>query len=209
MKKAWGRFEQFLKKEGVQMEELGFRRGNNEASISKVETHLGKPFPEDYRNFLLICDGQKDRTFDWLPDHMTLFGLEEILKSWDYQLSIMPMVGELAFNTYQFHDKIRSLVFHREWIPIAEFEEGTCCIYLDYIPGPKGTEGQLIFNTTEADFIVLAETLSEFVGKYVEFLEEGELRFKKHAKSQESKFAILTSSGKTINGDIWLKMLAD
>ena len=110
MKEVWGRFEQFLKKEGVQMEELGFRRGNNEASILKIEKHLGKQFPEDYRKFLLICGGQKDRTFDWLPDHMTLFGLEEILKSWDYQLSRMPMVGELAFNTYQFHDKIRSLV---------------------------------------------------------------------------------------------------
>ncbi|NVM55004.1 MAG: SMI1/KNR4 family protein [Candidatus Helarchaeota archaeon] len=208
MKKIWAKFEKFFKDQGKTMAELGFRPGKSEEDITKAEIHVGVHFPADYRNFLLICNGQKDKTLDWLPDHMILFGVDEIIKAWDYEVSIMPMIGEHIFNTYHFHDKIRSIVFHRDRIPIAEFELGTCSICLDYIPGPKGTEGQLIFNVTESDFIVLAEKFTELIENYIAFLESGKLIFTEAAKGQESKFAITTATGKSINGDIWLELVA-
>lgn len=208
MKATWARFEKFLKEQGKTMVGLGFRPGMSEDEVSKVEIHIGVNFPEDYRNFLLITNGQKDKTLDWLPDHMILFGVEEIEKAWDYELSIMPKVGEYIFNTYQFYDKIRAVIFHRDRIPIAEFEEGSCAIYLDYIPGPKGTNGQLIYNVTESDFIVLANTFNELITNYVAFLESGDLVFTEMPKGQESKFAITTASGKSINGKVWLELLA-
>lgn len=208
MKKTWATFENYFKKQGKSMTELGFRSGTGEEDLMKLEEHLGRQLPEDYRTFLLMCNGQRDKTLDWLPDHMILYGVKEVFKAWDYELSRMPIIGEQSFNRYHFHDKIRSIIFLRDRIPIAEFEMGTCSIYLDFVPGPKGTEGQLIFNVTECDFIVLAKDFNELIGYYVKFLENRRLLFAKTTKGQESKFAITTTKGKSINGDIWLDLLA-
>jgi cell wall assembly regulator SMI1 len=208
MKETWVLFENYFKKQGKTMAKLGFRPGTSEAKIANLEEHLGLQLPTDFHDFLLICNGQKNTTLDWLPDHMVLFGVDEIIRSWDYQLSRMPLVGELQYNTYQFHDKIRNIIFQHGRIPIAEFEAGTCSIYLDYIAGPKGKDGQLIFNTTECDFIVLTNSFQELIAHYVKLLERGALKFSEAAKGQESKFIITTTSGKSLNGDIWLKLLA-
>lgn len=207
MKTIWAKFEQFFKSQGKSLSELGFRSGANAKAIDDAEIHLSATFPMDFRELLLMNNGQKENILDWLPDHMTLFGIDEIVQTWDYELSIMPKIGEHTFNTFHFHDKIRALIFHRERIPIAQYELGACEIYFDFIPGPKGVEGQLIFNITEADFIVLTDTFHELIAHYVDFLEDGDLVFSKNPKGSESKYALKTKSGKSINGNIWLELI--
>lgn len=209
VKEMWARFEKIFKEKGKTMADLGFKDGVSEEDISKLEMHLGKDLPEDFKEFLQIYNGQKDKTFNWLPDNLKLFGLDEISKSWDHELSIMPMIGERAFFTYHFQDKIKSLIFHHDRIPIAEFEEGSCNIFIDNIPGPKGKEGQLIFNVNECDFIVLADNFKDLISFYVKLLENGKLKFIEEPVSHESKFSIKSASGEPINGDRWLKLLSN
>ncbi len=207
LKETWSKFESFLKSKGKTMGELGFRPGAKDEDISKLEIRLSTNLPADYKDFLLICNGQKALTLDWLPDHMTLFGVKEVAETYEYELSRMPLVGEHTYNTFHFHDKIRSIIFHHQRIPIAQYEVGACEIYIDNIPAPKGTDGQLIFNATEADFIVLAKTLTSLISTYVTLLNNGKLIFTDAPKGSESKYVIQTASGKPINGDVWLELI--
>jgi cell wall assembly regulator SMI1 len=48
-------------------------------------------------------------------------------------------------------------------------------MYLDFIPGPKGQEGQVITLVSECDFAWLGASFRDFLTRYVELCERREL----------------------------------
>ncbi len=200
----WNHFLEFFEKKDINREELGFRDGADVKEIMNVEKLLGVKLPDDFRDFLRICNGQEygNDHLHWLPDGMRLLGIEEIYKEWEYQTKIFMDVPDAldGFETFQNDDKIRAIVFHEKWIPIAMLE-GSCWIFFDYVPGPKGTEAQLIFNLTECDFIVLSNSFTELVQHYITSLQAGTLIIEKDPDYHDG-YSLKTRDKKHIDGNI-------
>jgi cell wall assembly regulator SMI1 len=70
--------------------------------------------------------------------------------------------------------RFRNVLWHSRRIPIAgsPYWDGDNT-YLDLVPGPRGTSGQLVTMVTECDFTVLAPSFRAALTGYVELLESG------------------------------------
>ncbi len=152
---------------------LNLNEGASEEAIQKTEEQLNIKFPNDFREHLLLHDGQaskEDAQGIWMPGCGPLLSLKRMLKQWkldregddDYAGTV------LDEHVYQRSDPKR--------IPIAADPYGDGIIsYLDLIPGPKGKEGQLITLVTECDYVVLDESFHKALDRYAQLLQTGEL----------------------------------
>jgi cell wall assembly regulator SMI1 len=144
MREVWKRLEVFAKRSG---KSLRLRPGAKEAAIRAAEKTIGIPFPDAFRESLLLHDGQEpgdDDCFEWLPGHPRLASLERILEQWKHDCANF----EKFHATEDAHgvdgDRCQHYLWHPKRIPIAGnrwFDQDNT--YLDFFPGPNGQEGQL------------------------------------------------------------------
>lgn len=201
----WARFQSFFTKQGITVADLGFQPGAKEAEIGHTEYKIGLPFPADFREFLTLCNGQDVTKLKWLPDYMTLLSVKEIEKMWEDELSGLQQncssaEQEKYYNFIATDGKIRGTIFHARRIPIATYEGAVCTLYLDFIPGPKGTPGQLIYNMTECDFIVLTNDIQNLLALYVTLLETGQLHLAVNENRTDYKFVLQDIHNHAITG---------
>lgn len=163
MKKLWHSLEGLVTGENV-----AFRPKTDEKRIDETEKQLGITFPDDFRQSLLIHDGQEyanSGPVDWIPGvsaGMRLLPLEEILELW--QDFPPPMEDDQdLFDEASDDGKTRLIPFHMKRIPIAYDEPEDTYILMDFIPGPSGMAGQLIYTGEDDDFKVLANNFRWFL----------------------------------------------
>lgn len=168
---------------------LEFAKGATDSEIAAVEKTLGISFPEDFRQSLAIHNGEqyefvregfnpggrllRVRHGAWLPGGANLHSLGEIETQWTELLDYVDNQFEQEFSE---DGKTREVIFHRKRIPIAE-QEGITWMFLDFCPGPKGTDGQVIYNINECDFKVLGTSFTAFLSRHLHLLETGKLVF--------------------------------
>lgn len=129
---------------------LRLRRPAREAAVRAAEKTIGIDFPSDFRESLLLHDGQEvddeGETFAWLPGHANLAPLDALVGEWSRGCrTYEEFYGDGADPAQPIE---RERLFHWFWhprrIPIAgnrHFDQDNT--YLDFFPGPKGTPGQL------------------------------------------------------------------
>jgi cell wall assembly regulator SMI1 len=155
---------------------LRFQSRASEDQIAAAEATLGMRFPDDYRRFLAAHNGQVPvEEFDWMPGTGYLFGLDQIVEAWSDEQSYYEEDPE-AFGDFMDDDRIRFILRHPKRVPIANNEYGDGdATYLDFVPGPEGTVGQIIVMTSECEFEQIGENFTDFLQRYAALLESSKV----------------------------------
>lgn len=159
---------------------LRVRGPASEAAIRAAETTIGIDFPEDFRASLLVHDGQEpgdgdDDAFEWLPGHARLASLDRIVDAWrrDKETFVTHHSDEPA--TPIEGDKLVHYLWHPRRVPIAGnpwFDQDNT--YLDFVPGPRGKQGQLVMFGKGVFGAWHGPSFGEALALYVRGLEKGE-----------------------------------
>ncbi len=175
----WTAIQNWLKDHvPIPQTQWGFLPPASEAQIHQIRTETGYDPPEDLRQLLKINNGQAIKTpLHWLPNGMHLHATDKIIETWHYWMKLYTKFGEDEFSqeTY-FQNKIRNIIFHPKRLIIAD-SDGGVMMALDGIPGPAGIHGQILFDISECDFIVGAESLTAFLKKYLLLMEKGSIYY--------------------------------
>jgi len=169
----WSRLEAWVQTNAPNMS-LRLRPPATEARIAAAELELGLTFPADFRRSLLVHDGQEhDPSFDWMPGCNPLATLDAIVEQWKDEQD-RAQDGETDDAKVVLDGRFRNVLWHSRRIPIAGTQywdqDNT---YLDLVPGPTGTIGQLVTMTSECDFTVLGTSFRQALERYVGALETG------------------------------------
>jgi len=207
MDKLFKRFKSIFKAEGKSLFQLGFKPGVLELHIDAAEARLNIRFPISYRKFIEQFNGHDYEILNWLPDNMSFLELDEVIKVWENEMDFYDeMESESFFNRYSEDGKTRLIFYHPRRIPIADLE-GECTLYLDFIPGPEGTEGQVIYNINESDFVVLAKGFKDFLSRYVQLHESGELVLERYQDGYALFSVVKTRTGLSLNGERFIELM--
>ncbi|MDT0304002.1 SMI1/KNR4 family protein [Streptomonospora wellingtoniae] len=141
------------------------------SELERIKHAFGTLFPRDYQEFLKRVNGQPEcGEVKFPPDQLTFLSVEEIASLWEEQLRFR---DDGLFHDFVGNGKVRSVLFHPGRIPIAQYQDGGACLWIDTIPGPNGLVGQIVFNFTEVDLAVVEDNFTALLGRYVHFLESG------------------------------------
>jgi cell wall assembly regulator SMI1 len=160
----------------TQLDHLPFNEGCSASELKQLEDSLKVTLPDDYKTFLRHSNGQADSSLTFPPDQLVFLSTEEVVRLWN---ELNQHQDDQFFDQFEFDQKIRAVLYHPGRIPIAYNEIGGAYLFLDYIPGPNGKSGQVIFNTNEADNVVIEDTFHDLIGTYLQLLEAGKMVVKK------------------------------
>lgn len=156
---------------------LKLRDGASEAEIARVEAAIGVELPADYKAWLRLHDGEDhvDGRVEWLPAYGRLLPIGDTLERWTDEQEWVEADDE-GMGYAQDDDRILCVVRHPKRIVIAGnlYGDGDNT-YLDLIPGPSGTVGQVIVATTECDFEVVGTSFLDFLQRLASACEAGTL----------------------------------
>ena len=176
MKDLWERLEAWGTK--VSAGSLKLRGGATEKKIAAAEKKMKVKFPPDFRESLLLHDGQEaEPGFDWMPGCSPLQPLEAIIERWKEERDIEEEYGnEDAEDDAEDDARLKAGMYLAPRIPIAgsPYWDGDNT-YVDLAPGSKGKSGQIITFTTECDLTVLGDSFRSTLERYVKMLEDGKL----------------------------------
>jgi internalin A len=194
MSAPWERFELTLQHHVPAML-ASFRPPASAKQIEAAEQAMGVMLPDDVRAAYLRHDGSTRDTN--LFGGMNWWGtLEEILECWRTRLLVSDKlkangnyVDVPDDETAWAHCEVRPEWWNRHWIPIGLSGTGDIA-YVDLLPGPKGTKGQIIFDTGMSEAVVMASSLNEFLETIVQRLESGAMYYENHWMSSADKAPI-------------------
>ncbi len=170
MKEVFEEFLQLLEKgTGLTKKELGFNEGASQEELQNLESEIRKECQEsttelpfdalnDLKEMLSVSSGQDERFRLWGGPFLNV---KEILEEYPGVLYDDEEEEEEFYNEFQDDDKIRCLIFHHSRIPFSS-DPGIIHFLLDFDPAPEGKVGQVIWNISECDYEVLADSLKEF-----------------------------------------------
>ncbi len=130
------------------------------ADIGRCEQRLRLRFPDELREAYLRHDGGD------LPDNFRWYNLAEVQRTWNELNEISAQVFDAEEAEELYHEltddeRIRAITYHAGRIPIAGADSTN--LYVDCVPGPRGRVGQVIVNYTECNYLVLGDTMTEFL----------------------------------------------
>ncbi len=155
------------------LDDAVFNPGASEVELRQLEGVLEAKLPHDYRRFLSVANGQAGRWLSFPPDQLVILSAGEVEALWQELIEIQ---DDQFFDVYEDDEKVRSVLYHRGRIPIAYNESANAYLFLDFIPGPKGRHGQIVFNVTEVDCAVIEEDIAALLRRYVEILRDTRAR---------------------------------
>ncbi len=176
LRALWVRFDHWFAENADTA--LALRGPATEEAIRAAEDIMGLRFPEDFRASLAIHDGQDPGYgVEWPPGGGRLAPLDAIVKQWqDEQDWVEP--NDPGLNSLDLEDRLRTVLRDPRRIPIAGnlyWDQDN--MYLDLVPGPKGTEGQVLQLVSECDFQICGRSFEDFLERFIELLETGKLAF--------------------------------
>jgi cell wall assembly regulator SMI1 len=141
------------------------------AVIAGVEQKLKQTLPEDYKQFLLLHNGQEEFAPMVGVGSGSLFQVEQIP---DACLGIFG--EETPVDASEVDAGIRAVDYCNAWIPIARSSRNRDYLCIDLDPAPGGTRGQII------EYIVdfsarrlVAKSFADLLGVYFEQAQTGQL----------------------------------
>jgi len=183
-----------------------FNPGCAESAIDRAQQSLDIKLPEDYKTFLRLHNGQSDpHSLNFPPDQIVFLSIEEVVALWN---EVAPYRDDQFYEKFEADDQIRSVLYHPRRIPIAHNESGGAYLFLDYIPGPRGKQGQLIFNVNEVDLVLIAEDFSELIKTYLILLETGRATIKKRPPEHGEGYWFESGEGEYIDWSIYNRLCA-
>ena len=177
----WNPFIDYITSFGKNLNDLGFNIGINLKKIEEAEKILRVEFPNDYKRLLELCNGQKffgdSCYFNWLPTEMRLLEINEVVELWqNFKQYIDKNDINDYWDVYTDYNKIRYVSYHEKRIPIAE-TEGVASMFIDYVPGPKGTQHQII-SIGKGSFVVLSESIEMLIKNYLTLIKKMKLKYR-------------------------------
>jgi cell wall assembly regulator SMI1 len=146
--------------------------GASEQEITQLEGHLGVQLPDDYKTFLILCNGQHDEAL-WFykGELLSILSIKFQWQAW-YDL----LESGIFDDTYSRPDSgIRSDWWNPKWIPFTHDGSGDhLCIDLD--PPTDGTSGQIItmwHDSEQREF--LFRSFTQWLAHVLAGLESGEI----------------------------------
>ena len=152
--------------------------GASEKEIEKLEEKLNVAFPEDFKSFYQIHNGQRTDKFGMVPSGMIL-PLNNILS----QLQIWKKIidsGAISGIRSEPELGVKNDWYNLNWIPITSDGSGNhLCMDLD--PAEGGRIGQII--TVEHDSperFIVAPSFEDWIQNIVNEFKDGEYKFDKY-----------------------------
>ncbi len=171
---SWARIEGWFKIHHPKLS-LGLRPGASAKEIAAAEKKLGVTFPADFRDSLLVHDGQEDKPgVRIFPIAQRLASLESFVTCWaDDRSAYDEKEMAVRFDWVGDDERVRQVHFHPKHIPIggSPFWDDDRLL-LDFVPGPQGTAGQVIARD-DIEFEFLTPSFGDLLAKIAKGLEEG------------------------------------
>ena len=178
----------------------GFNAGLSDTQIDALWAPTALPMPDDYRRMLRIFDGQATgATLTFPPGRVRFFSLERAVAKWQYLKEFEDEPSDSLVD----EGRVRFVVYHPQRFPIAEYELAGQNLFLDFIPGERGREGQVIFNPDEATFYVVAERLTQLFADYVTLLESGRAK----VTDEDMLRRFVTASGEPLTFERYMQLV--
>lgn len=174
MKQVWQRIEAWMaaNTDG----DLALRPPAQESELVALETAMGRALPADVRESFLIHDGQDMPSVRWFDGERRLHPLASIQEQWAFDAGdAEPGIPDVLAD----NDRARVAFTHGGRLPLigVSFWDADN-VYADFIPGPAGHEGQLVYRQ-DVEFFVIAGSWRGFLEEYARKLEAGELVYSK------------------------------
>lgn len=157
------RLEQLLTASGA-----GFspHPGATEEQIQGVEKEIGFLFDSDLRALYLFANGARG---NWFAGHFyddatyTFRPIEQSLRAWRDGFPHDDPDWRVPGQTWDARVQ-PELLFHRRWLPFAEWNGFACCLHFDADPTPAGNYGQIIAVDHDPDEVYYAApSLADFL----------------------------------------------
>jgi cell wall assembly regulator SMI1 len=186
---------------------LPFAEGCLAEEITSAEQVLQVELPKDYKLFLELHNGQTNpHTLTFPPDQIAFLPIQKVVDLWT---QLIPYREDQFFNTFHCANAIRSVFYHPGRIPIAYNEAGQAYLFIDYVPGPSGTEGQLIFNINESDFAVLELSFVDLLRDHLRLLKAGLVVAAKLPLTLGDGYSLFSRKGEYINAEVYQRLRAE
>ncbi|BBH69367.1 hypothetical protein ACTI_60520 [Actinoplanes sp. OR16] len=180
------------------------RPGCSPEAIAELESTVGIELPADYRNLLRTIDGQDPNIDLGLPpERSRLLSAREVGLRWRELLEYHDQ--EDPAEALQANG-VREIPFHPRRIPIMEDRSAGVFLFLDFLPGEGGRDGQIITNATESDMLLVVENVTELIDSYIRILTEGEARVEVAPDDYGGGFWV-TSHGQLVDVDRFLGLI--
>ncbi|MEW5741021.1 MAG: SMI1/KNR4 family protein [Myxococcota bacterium] len=171
---SWSRLEQWFSKHQPALT-LKLRPPASEQQIAAAELALGVDFPTDFRASLLVHDGQENEPDVCLfPYAQRLGSLESLVQCWkDDRSQYDEAEMRERLDWLSDDERVRQVHFHPKHVPIAGspfWDYGR--LLLDFIPGPRGSSGQIIARD-DIHFVYVCESFGGLLAKTAQGLEDG------------------------------------
>lgn len=142
VREIWKDIEHFLEKNSEYLYS-SLEDGASEPDILEFEKQLGFRLPEDYRESVLIHNGDVSLTdYAYLKINSAARVWKSRTESFEKNKNKYP-VDKLYIMDCDI-DIIQNVPWSRNWIPVLE-DGGGNCICIDMEPGQKGKMGQILF----------------------------------------------------------------
>lgn len=190
--------------EQTELEQLPFNDGCSLSEITMTERIVNLELPQDYKTFLGYCNGQSDPfTLTFPPDQLVFLSFEDVVNLWT---ELNQESDHQFFDQFEADGKIRSVLQHPRRIPIAYNELGGAYLFLDYIPGPNGKDGQLIFNVNEVDSEVIEDNFYNLIESYVQLLISGNMVVRRQPPEFGQGYWFVSSQSELIDWAVYQKL---
>jgi len=170
---SWDRLVRAL---GATAGELGLRPPATETDLVATEVMVGHPLPADYRAWLAIANGQETTGLSILPPGGWLISHDRLIEQWTHERNFDLEEAEYDGAPIEDHGRVRGFVHHPRRITIGGWYDldGDNAM-LDLIPGPDGTEGQIMTFVSECDFEVIGTSFGAYLDRVAALVEAGKL----------------------------------
>ncbi len=195
MKDLWNRIEAWIaaNTDG----DLALRKGATEKQIKAVEKKIGRRLPDDLRESFAIHDGQDMPSVRWFDGERRIHPLSSILDQWKMDAE----EGDEIPDDLTEDERARQIFIHAGRLPLigVNYWDGDN-VYADFIPGPAGSEGQILYRF-DIELVVVGNSWRDFLTEYLRRLESGQLVYRKGVSLYpEAKGSIVVSGDE--DGDI-------
>jgi len=185
------------------LDHLPFNEGCSESELKQLEDSLKVTLSDDYKIFLRHSNGQSGSSLTFPPDQLVFLSVEEVARLWN---ELNQHQDDQFFDQFEFDQKIRAVLYHPRRIPIAFNESGGAHLFIDYIPGPNGKNGQVIFNINEVDCVVIEDNFHDLVGTYLQLLETGKIVIKKQPPEYGQGYWFVSNNDEPINWEVFQRL---